>query len=1111
MEVVAELGRGSLTAVYRVRRSGVDYALKVLRRVGAGEDEAVRAFRREAALLARVDHPGVPRVFDAGTAGGHPYLLLEFIDGQPLAGRLAEGPLPEAALVRLAADVTTALAAAHQAGLVHRDVKPANIIVTGQGRARLIDFGLAAAGRADRPKPETAVVGTFNYAAPEQTGMLARPVDGRADLYALGVVLYQAATGELPFRADDVGQLLALHATAPAPDPRGLRPDLSDRLAELIGRLLAKDPDDRVPTAEQLHAELIKLDPNALGDAGRAAPVGRASTGTLVGRDAEQAQLISRWGQARTGRGGVALITGAAGAGKSHLARAVVEAARADGALVLTGKCDRDSALPLAPLRAAVDRHLSAITALPAESRAAAVRRLRAAAGPGAALLRPLSPALATLLDAPDLAAEDRHEQFAVAVAEFLIALAREAGALLLVIDDVQWLDPASRAVLRRLEGLGETPFLLAATARDDHAGAEAVAVFDTDADAHLDLRISLAPLDVEATGHLLASYLAGSSVSPPVIAELATRGRGNPFTILEYLHALIDAGALRPSWGTWHLDTDVLRAINLPTDVLDLILARIDGLGADSRRVLVAAAAIGTTFEAGLLGEVIGTDCGAALIEAADRGLLQADGQQYEFVHDRIREALLNPLVAADRRRLHQRIAEILDAQHRTDPAGVYATAHHYAHGDVDENAERVYATGWSAGQLALTENALDAAIAFFAAAESAARTAGITPDSRYREAYGTACWYRGDTPAARGQLEPALAAETDPVRRAALLLLLAQVGRTEWDIAGTIDLVRRGLAELGSPMPRTSPVLGLTTVWLLLLYLPWWLLTGGWRPRAGTADGDEAERLRLHALLYRAGTATATIGLRTSEALSFAVRNTRLVHRLGPTAEYALITAGAGVLCSSLRLHRRREEIFRRGFEIADRLGDPQLRANLAWNEVYTRYAVQQASSAECAEVCERHRNWIELDFYLNTLLTHTQDLLARGYAAEALELCERGNARLTDPTAARRLGFPTTLSLVRTMLGEATQAPAVPAELTDDRLDPAHRIYFVATTVQEAVEGDELGQPFEAGIDALDRLGLPLRVLFPTHRIVFVHESFGRLALLQRAADGAERAER
>ena len=86
MEVVAELGRGSLTAVYRVRRSGVDYALKVLRRVGAGEDEAVRAFRREAALLARVDHPGVPRVFDAGTAGGHPYLLLEFIDGQPIGG-----------------------------------------------------------------------------------------------------------------------------------------------------------------------------------------------------------------------------------------------------------------------------------------------------------------------------------------------------------------------------------------------------------------------------------------------------------------------------------------------------------------------------------------------------------------------------------------------------------------------------------------------------------------------------------------------------------------------------------------------------------------------------------------------------------------------------------------------------------------------------------------------------------------------------------------------------------------------------------------------------------------------------------------------------------------
>jgi len=180
--LVAELGSGAQTAVYRLSRADVDYTLKILRRVGSDDKAMLARFHREAALLARVDHPGVPKVFDVGSGGGRPYLLLEFIEGQPLSGLLETGPLGEGEVVRLAGDVAEALAAAHRAGLVHRDIKPANVIVAGSGQARLIDFGLAAEG-AGGPSAG-AVVGTVDYSAPEQTGMLARPVDGRADLYA---------------------------------------------------------------------------------------------------------------------------------------------------------------------------------------------------------------------------------------------------------------------------------------------------------------------------------------------------------------------------------------------------------------------------------------------------------------------------------------------------------------------------------------------------------------------------------------------------------------------------------------------------------------------------------------------------------------------------------------------------------------------------------------------------------------------------------------------------------------------------------------------------------------------------------------------------------------
>jgi predicted ATPase len=152
------------------------------------------------------------------------------------------------------------------------------------------------------------------------------------------------------------------------------------------------------------------------------------ATPPLAGRDDEQAALTARWARARTGTGGIVLLSGAPGGGKTGLANALAATARSDGALVLAGKCDADSALPLAALRGAIEEHLRAVAALPPVEQAAAVRRLREAAGDGASLLRPLSPRLAMMLDAPLLAADDRHDQFAGAVASFLTALVGHAG-----------------------------------------------------------------------------------------------------------------------------------------------------------------------------------------------------------------------------------------------------------------------------------------------------------------------------------------------------------------------------------------------------------------------------------------------------------------------------------------------------------------------------------------------------------------------------------------------------------------------------------------------------------------------------------------------------------
>src|SRR5262249_33244349 len=176
---------------------------------------------RGAALLGCVGHPMLPRIFEVGQVEAGPYLVLEYIDGCPLSETLRAGRLDEARALRLAIDIIGPLAAAHRTGLVHRDVKPDNIIVGVDGTARLSDFGLVARGGAQ----DDRVAGTLLYSAPEQTGMLKRPVDGRSDLYALGVLLFESVTGLTPYRSTDVGELIRLHATAPVPDARAICPE----------------------------------------------------------------------------------------------------------------------------------------------------------------------------------------------------------------------------------------------------------------------------------------------------------------------------------------------------------------------------------------------------------------------------------------------------------------------------------------------------------------------------------------------------------------------------------------------------------------------------------------------------------------------------------------------------------------------------------------------------------------------------------------------------------------------------------------------------------------------------------------------------------------------
>jgi serine/threonine protein kinase len=255
------LGRGGMGEVYRVHdlTTGVDRALKILdARTSSVEDVADRVgrFRREIGILSKIDHPGVLRIVDSGTHDNRLFFVSELVDGHNLQDDPLRRPWPVPQAASLVASVADALSAAHAAGIVHRDVKPSNIMIATDGSIRLLDFGLARETGIDAATLTRVgvIVGTPTYMSPEQFEN--RWVDARSDIYSLGVVLFELLTARPPFVATSALALAMMHKAEEPPPPRSLRSDVPGWIERVVLRCLQKDPDKRFAKADELAAEL---------------------------------------------------------------------------------------------------------------------------------------------------------------------------------------------------------------------------------------------------------------------------------------------------------------------------------------------------------------------------------------------------------------------------------------------------------------------------------------------------------------------------------------------------------------------------------------------------------------------------------------------------------------------------------------------------------------------------------------------------------------------------------------------------------------------------------------------------------------------------------------
>ena len=281
-KVVRVLGGGGMARVYLAHDEVLerDVALKVLREQFADDEEFVERFKREAQSAAALTHPNIVQVYDRGESGDRSsYIAMEYVPQGTLKERISErGPLDPGVSASLALQIAEALGAAHERGVVHRDIKPQNVLLSATGDAKVADFGIARAASAATISQASVVMGTASYMSPEQA--LGEPATPRSDLYSLGVVLYEMLTGQLPYSAENPVAVSMKHVNEPLRPPKEVNPRIPQGMDDIVLKLLAKDPEDRYASAAELAEDLRRvlegLPPVAAGgDTGtsRAAPV----------------------------------------------------------------------------------------------------------------------------------------------------------------------------------------------------------------------------------------------------------------------------------------------------------------------------------------------------------------------------------------------------------------------------------------------------------------------------------------------------------------------------------------------------------------------------------------------------------------------------------------------------------------------------------------------------------------------------------------------------------------------------------------------------------------------------------------------------------------------
>ena len=616
-------------------------------------------------------------------------LLVEDPGGRPLT-QLIDGPIAVGRFLHLAIALCRAVGRLHGNGLIHKDIRPGNVVVnTATDEVRLTGFGFASRVPRERqsPAPPEGISGTFAYMAPEQTGRMNRSIDFRSDLYSLGVTFYEMLAGSLPFTASDPMEWMHCHIARQPASPAQRVSGLPERLCAIVMKLLAKGAEDRYQTAAGLERDLARCraDWERHRSIGHFALGARDATGQLCfreklyGREADVTRLLAAFDRVVTrGSAALVLVSGYSGIGKSSVVNELHRAMVPPRGLFAAGKFDQyKRGVPYATLAQAFQSLMRQLLSKSDLELDRWRRALTQALGANGRLLINLIPELALIIGeqpaVPDLSGPDAQNRILLVFRQLLNVFARDEHPLVLVLDDLQWLDAATLAVFEDFATQQAVRnLLLVGIYRDNEVGPshpltrklqllrEAGVVAE---------EIVLGPVQPEHIATMIADALGAEPQHVGPLAQIAfEKTRGNPFFTMQFISALADETLLAydPKASTWQWHIDRIKARSVGDNVVDLMIERLSRLPAASLQALKQMACLGNSIAIARFCRILGTsepDTQGLLREALHSGLLLQIDDTYAFAHDRVHEAAYAMLAVAERPEVHRNIGARLVA----------------------------------------------------------------------------------------------------------------------------------------------------------------------------------------------------------------------------------------------------------------------------------------------------------------------------------------------------------------------------------------------------------------------------------------------------------------